>query len=118
MLKDSTRLDRAFQALADPARRGMLARLATGPATVSELALPLKMSLPAVMQHLKSLEESGLIRSEKKGRVRTCRLQPGVLGAAEQWLVDRRSEWEKRHDRLEEYVMELKDKESGDDRQA
>jgi len=110
MLKDSTRLDRAFQALADPARRGMLARLASGPASVSELAQPLKMSLPAVMQHLKALEESGLIRSEKKGRVRTCRLQPGVLAAAEQWLVDRRSEWEKRHDRFEEYVMNLKEK--------
>ena len=111
MLKDSTRLDRAFQALADPARRGMLARLAQGPATVSELAGPLKMSLPGVMQHLKALEESGLIRSEKKGRVRTCRLQPGVLAAAEQWLVDRRSEWEIRHDRFEDYVKQLKDQE-------
>lgn len=110
MLKDSTRLDRAFQALADPARRGMLARLATGPATVSELAQPLKMSLPAVLQHLQALEGSGLIRSEKKGRVRTCRLTPGVLSSAEQWLVDRRSEWEKRHDRFEEYVMDLKEK--------
>ena len=115
MLKDSSRLDRAFQALADPARRGMLARLATGPATVSELAQPLKMSLPAVLQHLQALEGSGLIRSEKKGRVRTCRLNPGVLSSAEQWLVDRRSEWEKRHDRFEEYVMELKDKEKKDD---
>lgn len=111
MLKDSTRLDRAFQALADPARRGMLARLAKGPASVSELAQPLKMSLPAVLQHLQALEGSGLIRSEKKGRVRTCRLQPGVLAAAEQWLVDRRSEWEVRHDRFEEYVMEMKEKE-------
>ena len=118
MLKDSTRLDRAFQALADPARRGMLARLAQGPASVSELAQPLEMSLPAVMQHLKALEESGLVRSEKKGRVRTCRLNPGVLAAAEQWLVDRRSEWEIRHDRFEEYVMNLKDKENDDDRQA
>ena len=110
MLKDSTRLDRAFQALADPARRGMLARLAQGPASVSELAEPLAMSLPGVMQHLKALEDSGLIRSEKKGRVRTCRLNPGVLAAAEQWLVDRRSEWEKRHDRFEEFVMDLKNK--------
>ncbi|HET9353211.1 MAG TPA: metalloregulator ArsR/SmtB family transcription factor [Sphingomicrobium sp.] len=118
MLKDSTRLDRAFQALADPARRGMLARLARGPASVSELAQPLEMSLPAVMQHLKALEDSGLIRSEKKGRVRTCRLNPGVLASAEQWLVDRRSEWEKRHDRFEEYVLEMKDKEKKHDRQA
>ena len=89
-----------------------------GPATVSELARPLKMSLPAVMQHLRALEESGLIRSEKKGRVRTCRLNPGVLAAAEQWIVDRRSDWEKRHDRFEEYVMDLKDKEKTNDRQA
>ena len=118
MLKDSTRLDRAFQALADPARRGMLARLAHGPATVSELARPLEMSLPAVLQHLQALEGSGLIRSEKKGRVRTCRLEPGVLASAEQWLVDRRSEWEIRHDRFEEYVMTMKEKEKEDDRQA
>jgi DNA-binding transcriptional ArsR family regulator len=90
----------------------MLARLARGPASVSELAEPLKMSLPAVLQHLAALEPSGLIRSEKKGRVRTCRLEPGVLSTAELWLVDRRSEWEKRHDRFEEYVMELKDKET------
>jgi DNA-binding transcriptional ArsR family regulator len=111
VLNDSAKLDRAFQALADPARRGMLARLARGPASVSELAGPLKMSLPAVLQHLAALETSGLIRSEKKGRVRTCRLEPGMLSTAEQWLVDRRSEWEKRHDRFEEYVMELKNKE-------
>jgi len=76
------------------------------------------MSLPAVLQHLQALETSGLIRSEKKGRVRTCRLEPGVLSTAEQWLVDRRSEWEKRHDRFEEYVMKLKDEEKTDDRQA
>src|SRR4029453_17210281 len=107
MLKASLRLDRSLQALADPARRGMLARLATGPATVSELAQPLKMSLPPVMQHLKGLQRRGRIRNKKKGRVRTCRLQPGALAAAEQWLVDRRSEWEKRHDRFEEYVMQL-----------
>jgi DNA-binding transcriptional ArsR family regulator len=111
VLNDSTKLDRAFQALADPARRGMLARLARGPASVSELAEPLEMSLPAVLQHLQALETSGLIRSEKKGRVRTCRLNPGVLSSAEQWLVDRRSEWEKLHDRFEEYVMDLKGKE-------
>ena len=115
MLNDSSKLDRAFQALADPARRGMLARLAHGPASVSELAEPFAMSLPAVLQHLQALETSGLIRSEKKGRVRTCRLQPGVLAAAEQWLIDRRSEWEVRHDRFEEYVMTLKDEEKKTD---
>lgn len=112
MLKDSTRLDRAFQALADPARRGMLARLSKGPATVSELARPLTMTLPAVLQHLQALEASGLIRSEKKGRVRTCRLQPGVLATAERWIVERRAEWEIRHDRFEDYVMQLKEKEN------
>jgi DNA-binding transcriptional ArsR family regulator len=117
MLNDSTRLDRTFQALADPARRGMLARLAHGPATVSELAQPLRMTLPAVLQHLQALETTGLVRSEKKGRVRTCRLQPGVLATAEQWLVDRRSEWEVRHDRFEDYVMTLK-QEKNDGRQA
>ena len=89
----------------------MLARLAYGPASVGELAQPLAMSLPAVLQHLGALEASGLIRSEKKGRVRTCRLQPGVLAEAEQWLVDRRSEWEIRHDRFEQHVMKLKDEE-------
>ena len=109
MLNDSS-LDRAFQALADPARRGMLSRLAHGPATVSELAKPLRMSLPAVLQHLQALETSGLIRSEKKGRVRTCRLEPDVLGTAEQWLTTRLSEWEARHNRLEDYVMQLKEK--------
>jgi DNA-binding transcriptional ArsR family regulator len=117
MLNDSTRLDRTFQALADPARRGMLARLTHGPATVSELAQPLTMSLPAVLQHLQALETTGLVRSEKKGRVRTCSLEPGVLAAAEQWLVDRRSEWEVRHDRFENYVMTLK-QEKNDDRQT
>jgi DNA-binding transcriptional ArsR family regulator len=107
MLKYSTRLDRAFQALADPARRGMLARLAHGPATVSELAQPLKMSLPAVLQHLQALETSGLIRSEKEGRVRTCRLEPGMLSTAEQWLIDRRTEWEKQADRLEQHLATM-----------
>jgi DNA-binding transcriptional ArsR family regulator len=87
----------------------MLARLARGPASVSELAEPLKMSLPAVLQHLQALETSGLIRSEKRGRVRTYQLKPGVLSTAEQWLVDRRSEWEKRHDLFEDYEMQLKD---------
>src|SRR5215207_9862124 len=107
MLKDSTRLDRAFQALADPARRGMLARLAHSPATVSELAAPLKMSLPAVLQHLQALEGSGLIRSEKKGRVRTCRLEPKALSGAESWIAEQRALWDGRLDRLEDYLATL-----------
>src|SRR3954454_21249368 len=83
MLNNSIQLDRAFQALSDPVRRGMLARLARGPASVSELASPLPISLPAVLQHLKALETSGLVASEKKGRVRTVKMHPEALGAAE-----------------------------------
>ena len=108
MLNDSLILDRAFQALADPLRRGMLAQLSRGPASVSELARPLPISLPAVMQHLKALEESGLIRSEKKGRVRTVRLEPKTLETAQSWIADRRSEWEARLDRFETYLSTLK----------
>ena len=108
MLNDPSLLDRTFQALADPARRGMLARLTQGPASVSELAEPLAMSLPAVMQHLKALEASGLVASEKKGRVRTVRLEPGTLSAAERWLHDRRSEWNARLDRFETHLESLK----------
>jgi DNA-binding transcriptional ArsR family regulator len=85
----------------------MLARLSRGPASVTELASPLPISLPAVLQHLKALEASGLVSSEKKGRVRTVRVIPEVLGAAEGWLVDRRREWEARLDRFEDYVSTL-----------
>ena len=97
-------LDRVFHALADPARRGMLERLSRGPATVSELAEPLPMSLPAVVQHLQVLEASGLVRSEKVGRVRTCRIEPQALSPAERWINERRKGWERRLDRLGEYV--------------
>ena len=82
----------------------MLARLSQGPASVSELAGPLSMSLPAVLQHLQSLEGSGLVRSDKKGRVRTVRLRPGVLSQAEQWLTETRNAWEAQADRLEQYL--------------
>ena len=109
MLNDSQRLDRAFHALSDPVRRRMLARLSRGPASVSELAQPFSISQPAVLQHLKALEESGLVRSEKKGRVRTVRLQPKALSAAEGWIADRRAEWEARADRLENYLLTLKE---------
>ena len=114
MLNDSPALDRAFHALADPVRRGMLARLATGPASVSDLAAPTGISLPAVMQHLKALERSGLVRSEKKGRVRTCRLDAQALGIAEGWIAERRAEWNARLDRFEDYLSTLKDKENID----
>ena len=112
MLNDSPALDRAFQALSDPVRRGMLARLARGPASVSELAEPFSISLPAILQHLKALEESGLVRSEKKGRVRTVRLEPDTLSTAESWIAERRSEWEAQLDRFETYLLTLKQKEN------
>ena len=112
MLNESARLDLAFQALADPTRRGMLARLSRGPASVSELAQPFRISLPAVMQHLQHLEASGLVRSEKKGRVRTCRLEPKALSVAERWIAEQRELWEGRLDRLEDYLQELKARET------
>jgi DNA-binding transcriptional ArsR family regulator len=102
-------LDRTFQALADPVRRGMMARLSRGPASVSELAKPFSISLPAVMQHLAALEASGLVRSKKQGRVRTVRMQPKALSAAETWIADRRAEWEAQLDRFEDYLSTLTD---------
>lgn len=93
-----------FQALADPGRRIMVERLTRGPASVSELAKPLDMSLPAVVQHLQVLEASGLVRSEKIGRVRTCRIEPAALRTAEKWISERRTVWERRLDRLGEFL--------------
>lgn len=101
-------LDRLFQALADPARRAMVERLSRGPAAVSELARPLPMSLPSVMQHLAVLEAAGLVRSEKVGRIRTCAIEAGALSQAEHWLNARRTEWEGRLDRLGDYLKILK----------
>ena len=112
MLNESARLDLAFQALADPTRRGMLARLSRAPASVSELAAPYRMSLPAVMQHLQMLEASGLVRSEKQGRVRTCRLEPKALAGAESWIAEQRALWEGRLDRLEDFLADMQAKES------
>ena len=101
-------LDRTFAALADPTRRALVERLVQGAATVSELAQPLPMSLPAVMLHLKVLEESGLVTSEKVGRVRTCRIDPTMLSQAEQWVSERRQMWERSLDRLGAYLDETK----------
>jgi DNA-binding transcriptional ArsR family regulator len=103
-------VDLLFQALADPSRRAMVDRLTHGPASVSELASPLTMSLPAVVQHLHVLEASGLVRSEKVGRVRTCRIEPVALTSAEQWIAERRATWERRLDSLGEYLSEEQDK--------
>ena len=111
MPNDSAALDLAFQALADPARRKMVMRLSRGPASVSELAEPLTMSLPAVLQHLQMLEASGLVRSEKKGRVRTCRIDPKMLSTAESWIADQRNLWEGRLDRLEAFLSEIQNEE-------
>jgi DNA-binding transcriptional ArsR family regulator len=113
MLNESRRLDLAYHALADPTRRGMLARLSRAPASVSELARPFRMSLPAVMQHLQLLEASGLVKSEKKGRVRTCRIEPNALAAAEGWIAEQRALWEGRADRLEDYLATMKGEENG-----
>src|SRR3982074_3170870 len=104
MLNESPPLDLLFQALADPSRRVMVERLSRSPASVSELARPLAMSLPAVIQHLQVLEASGLVRSEKTGRVRTCRIEPKALRTAEQWIAARRSLWERRLHPLGEYL--------------
>jgi len=99
-------LDLMFAALADSSRRSMVERLSRGPASVKELAAPLPMSLPAVLQHLAVLETSGLVRSEKAGRVRTCRLEPVALQAAEQWIADRRALWGRRLDRLGTFLAQ------------
>jgi DNA-binding transcriptional ArsR family regulator len=107
MLNQGADLDRLFHALADPARRAMVERLSNGPAPVTELARPLPMSLPAAMQHLGVLEAAGLVRSEKVGRVRTCSIEPQVLSQAEQWINARRTEWERRLDRLGDYLKTL-----------
>ncbi len=109
MLNQSADLDRLFHALADPARRAIIARLSLGPAPVSELARPLPMSLPAAMQHLNELEAAGLVRSQKIGRVRTCAIEPRALSQAEQWINARRIEWEHRLDRLGEYLKTVTD---------
>src|SRR5262245_55616885 len=102
-------LDKTFAALADPTRRALVERLVQGPATVSELARPLPMSLPAAMLHLKVLEESGLVTSQKVGRVRTCRIDPKMLSQAEQWVSARRQMWERSLDRLGAFLDQDED---------
>lgn len=99
-------IDRIFHALGDPTRRTMVERLSEGPASVSSLAEPLKITLAAVVQHLQILEESGLVRTEKIGRVRTCRVEPAGLSVVEKWVTDRRTLWEKRFDRLGDLLSE------------
>jgi DNA-binding transcriptional ArsR family regulator len=103
-------VDMLFAALADPTRRMMVDQLSQGPASVSELARPLAISLPAVVQHLHVLEHSGLVHSRKVGRVRTCSIEPAALQLTEQWVAKRRKSWEERLDRLGEYLAENHDK--------
>ncbi len=99
-------IHRVFHALGDPTRRIIMEKLTAGPVSVSQLATPLNITLAAVVQHLQVLEESGLVRTEKTGRVRTCRIDPAGLSVAEQWIADRRSIWEKRFDRLGNLLSE------------
>ena len=109
MLNQSIPLNHLYQALSDPTRRNIMERLSRGPASVSQLAEPLPMSLPAVVQHLQVLETSGLVRSEKVGRVRTCRIEPAALRTAEKWIAERRLTWERRFDQLGAYLAEQPD---------
>lgn len=106
MLHDTAQLDLMFQALSDPTRRVMVERLSRGPASVSELAKPFDMSLAAIVQHLQLLEASGLVRTEKVGRVRTCQIEPQAFRKAEQWIAERRRGWERRLDRLGDYLAQ------------
>jgi DNA-binding transcriptional ArsR family regulator len=109
VLNNVAELDRVFHALADPGRRLMLERLDQGPASVSELGKPLSMSLAAVVQHVQILEASGLVRTQKVGRTRTCSLNPVTLRSAERWISERRTLVERRLDRLGEYLAETAD---------
>jgi DNA-binding transcriptional ArsR family regulator len=102
------KIDRVFHALGDPTRRAILERLSGGPVSVTRLAEPLALTLAAIVQHLQVLEESGLVRTEKVGRVRTCRIEPKGLSVAQQWIEERRALWERRLDRLGELLAEEK----------
>ncbi len=106
MRSQKVNIDRVFRALGDPTRRAIVEMLSEGPISVSQLAIPLAITLAAVVQHMQVLEESGLVQTEKVGRVRTCRLEPAALSAAEQWISDRRSTWERRFDRLGDLLAE------------
>lgn len=107
MAKHDPTLDALFQALSDPTRRGMIQRLMAGPASVSELAAPLEMALPTVLQHIAKLERGGLVTSEKKGRTRICRANLTAIDTASNWLSEQRAIWEARLDRFDDYVMNL-----------
>jgi DNA-binding transcriptional ArsR family regulator len=106
MLSQAARVHRVFHALGDPTRRAIVEKLSYGPASVSSLATPLEITVAAVVQHLQVLEDSGLVRTQKVGRVRTCRMEPAGLSIVERWIADRRSMWERRLDRLGDLLAE------------
>jgi DNA-binding transcriptional ArsR family regulator len=106
MPSQAARVDRVFHALGDPNRRAIVEKLSYGPASVSSLAGPLQITVAAVVQHLQVLEDSGLVRTTKVGRVRTCRMEPAGLSVAERWIANRRSLWERRLDRLGDLLAE------------
>lgn len=110
MAKFSTDFDRAFGALADPIRRAIISRLCDGPASVSDLAEPFDIALPSLLKHVRVLEESGLISSEKIGRVRTCRIELDALHETEAWIGQHIAAWERRLDRLEAHIERMKRK--------
>ena len=107
MPNQETSLDSVFRALADPTRRAVVQRLCAGPAPVKELAEPFDMALPSFLQHLRVLEESGLVESRKEGRVRTCAIKPDEFSSAEQWFAQQRTLWEGRLDRLDAYLVKI-----------
>jgi len=111
-MAQSTVADDVFYALSNSTRRKVLEQLSSGPATVSELAAPFDMKLPSFVQHLSVLEQSRLVKSKKRGRVRTYEIAPERFNVAEDWLTERRQEWEARLDRFDQYVKQLKEKES------
>jgi DNA-binding transcriptional ArsR family regulator len=106
MPRNKADIDRVFHALGDPTRRAIIERLSRGPISVSRLATPLAITLAAVVQHLQILEESGLVRTQKVGRVRTCGIETAGLSVAERWIGEHRSLWEKRFDRLGDLLAE------------
>jgi DNA-binding transcriptional ArsR family regulator len=107
--QQAVQLDRVFHGLADPTRRAVLGKLSRGPAAVSDLAAPFNMSLPSFLQHLDVLENCGLVKSRKAGRVRTYRLTPQPLRVAEGWLEKQRSLWNRRLDQLDTYLTDIKE---------
>ncbi len=109
MVAAAATVDRVFRALSDQTRRDVIAQLTRRPASASELAEPFDMTLPSLMQHLRVLESSGLVRSTKTGRVRTYQLVPKRLQVAEHWLAERRDVWERRMDRFERYANSMED---------